>query len=43
VLVVVVVATTKILKSMSIVSKEIFSFFDNNPKEEILLNDSFRN
>jgi hypothetical protein len=43
VLVIVVVVTKKIFKSLSIVSKDIFSFFDNNPNEEILLNDSFRN
>jgi len=38
-----VVGTTKILKSINIVLKVIFSSFDDNLKEEMLLNDCFRN
>ncbi len=41
--VVVEVVRTKILKSLSILSKEVFSFIDDNPKEEIPRNDSFLN
>jgi hypothetical protein len=41
--VVVVVATTKILKSISILLKELLSSFDDNPTGDMFVNDCFRN